>query len=217
MTGTIRVPARVRKAEPRIRSEPAPPMAPAAAERRAPVVHLREVCADDAGAIVAAARASRRLHGAWVSPPLTTEDFARRREERRAAGNAVSLLAVRTDDDALLGLFSLSEIIRGALQQAFVGYYAFAPHAGRGYMREGMRLLLGHAFGPLGLHRIEANVQPGNERSIALVRACGFVREGFSARYLKIAGRWRDHERWAINADDWNAQRRGSAGASPAE
>ena len=54
----------------------------------------------------------------------------------------------------------------------------------------------------ISLHRLEASIQPANERSIALVRAAGFTREGFSRRYLKIGGRWRDHEHWAILAED---------------
>jgi ribosomal-protein-alanine N-acetyltransferase len=64
-----------------------------------------------------------------------------------------------------------------------------------------MRLLVRHAFTAMKLHRLEANIQPGNQASIALVKRCGFEREGYSPRYLKIGGRWRDHERWAIRAD----------------
>jgi ribosomal-protein-alanine N-acetyltransferase len=79
---------------------------------------------------------------------------------------------------------------------------------GRGYMREGLALVLDEAFGPLALHRLEVNVQPANARSIALVEALGFTREGFSRRYVKIAGRWRDHARYAMLAEDWRGLRR---------
>jgi ribosomal-protein-alanine N-acetyltransferase len=75
-------------------------------------------------------------------------------------------------------------------------------------MRQGLELVLRHAFLDLGLHRIEANIQPGNHASIALARGAGFSREGFSRRYLKIGGRWRDHERWAIIVDDWRTRGR---------
>ena len=75
-------------------------------------------------------------------------------------------------------------------------------------MTEGMDLVLRHAFVVLRLHRLEANIQPGNAASTALARRCGFEREGFSARYLKVGGRWRDHERWAIWAERWRQRAR---------
>jgi ribosomal-protein-alanine N-acetyltransferase len=104
---------------------------------------------------------------------------------------------------ALVGAIHLNEIVRGALQSAYLGYYAFEPHAGQGLMSAGMALVLRRAFRELGLHRLEANIQPGNSRSIALARRLGFRREGFSPRYLKLGGRWRDHERWALLREEW--------------
>jgi ribosomal-protein-alanine N-acetyltransferase len=89
----------------------------------------------------------------------------------------------------------------------YLGYYAFSPHAGRGLMREGLALVLDEAFRRLGLHRLEANIQPENGVSRRLVRGLGFRREGFSPRYLRIAGRWRDHERWAILREEWPGAR----------
>jgi ribosomal-protein-alanine N-acetyltransferase len=197
MTGKARGPARLR---------PTPPAQPSLPEGEC--VYLRVLVKADAAAFVAAAQASLRLHRPWVHPPATPGEFARRMRRKRDDSKWIALLAVRREDDALLGVFNLSDIIRGPLQQSFLGYYAFSPHTGQGYMREGLRLVLKYAFRELKLHRIEANIQPANGPSLALVRACGFIQEGISARYLKIGGRWRDHERWAINADDWRARRR---------
>jgi ribosomal-protein-alanine N-acetyltransferase len=170
-------------------------------------VIVRPLRPSDRDELIAAMRASRRLHGRWLSPPTTPEAFGqwlrRTREE-----SFVSLLACRREDGAIAGYFNISQIIRGYLQSAFLGYGAVAAYAGRGYMTEGLGLVLAHAFTDLGLHRLEANIQPGNEASIALVRRCGFVKEGFSERYLKINGRWRDHERWAIRSEQWRAQRK---------
>ena len=117
------------------------------------------------------------------------------------------MLLCRRDDHAILGFFNLSQIVRRSLQSAYLGYAIGKPYARHGYMREGLDLVLRRAFTELRLHRIEANIQPENHASIALARGAGFRREGFSPRYLKIAGRWRDHERWAILADDWLRQR----------
>ena len=75
-------------------------------------------------------------------------------------------------------------------------------------MTEAVRLILRKAFIDLDLHRIEANVQPENKASIAVLRRNGFSKEGFSKRYLKIGGRWRDHERWAIIKEDWKTHQK---------
>lgn len=113
------------------------------------------------------------------------------------------LLACLKDGGAIAGSFSLSQIFRGGFQNAFLGFAAGAPYAGQGYMREGIELTLRHVFATLQLHRVEANVQPANERSLRLVERCGFRFEGFSPNYLKIGGRWRDHRRYALTIEDW--------------
>jgi ribosomal-protein-alanine N-acetyltransferase len=124
---------------------------------------------------------------------------------RAEAETLVSLLVCERTTQAVVGVFNLSQISRGNFHSAYLGYYGHAAFARRGYMSEGLQLVVRYAFGKIGLHRIEANIQPGNRPSIALVEKCGFVKEGFSRRYLKVAGRWRDHERWAITLEDWRA------------
>jgi ribosomal-protein-alanine N-acetyltransferase len=161
----------------------------------------------DAAEFTRAMKASRRYHGGYISMPTTEEAFAAY-VRRNESDSRAMFLACRREDGAIVGFLNISEIIRGGLQQGFIGYGGVAEYGGQGYMGEAMQLVLAHAFGPLRLHRLEANIQPGNEASIALARRAGFVKEGFSERYLKIGGRWRDHERWAINAELWRARRR---------
>lgn len=184
---------------------------PSRARVEGPRVYLRPPRKSDAPAFVAAARASRLLHGSWTRPPDTAAryaEFVTRVAERGKPATRASFLVCRREDDALVGVFNLSEIVRGAFCSAYLGYFGFAPYAGRGYMTEGMALLLDVAFGELKLHRVEANIQPTNTRSLRLARRIGFTREGFSRRYVKIAGRWRDHVRYAMLAEDWRALRR---------
>jgi ribosomal-protein-alanine N-acetyltransferase len=144
-----------------------------------------------------AARRSRALHRHFADPPRTSEAF-RALLHRARRPSCASHLVLDARSRALVGVVNLNEIVRGSFRCAYLGYYAFHPHSGRGYMSAGLELVLQRAFRELGLHRVEANIQPDNERSIALVERFGFRREGFSPRYLKIRGRWRDHERWAL-------------------
>jgi ribosomal-protein-alanine N-acetyltransferase len=165
-------------------------------------VFLRPPSAEDEREFLERMRASRSLHAPWVSMPSTPDAYAAYLERSRLETNAF-YLAHRREDDAIVGFLNISEIVRGKFQSAFLGYGAVAEFAGRGYLTEAMELLLREAFTRLRLHRLEANIQPGNTASIALARRCGFELEGFSPRYLKIGGRWRDHERWAITKESW--------------
>lgn len=114
---------------------------------------------------------------------------------------------MRADTGDLVGLINISEIVRGAFRSGYLGYYVFAPYQRQGFMLPGLSAAIARAFRKHGLHRLEANIQPGNRASIALVKRLGFRREGFSPRYLKIGGRWRDHERWALTVEDWQRWR----------
>jgi len=175
---------------------------------RVPRVAVRTPTPADQDAFIAAMRASRALHRPWISMPETPEKYAAyvaRAEDPRSE----PFLACRIDDGAIVGFLNVSEIVRGPFKSAFLGYGGVAGYAGQGYMTEAMRLVLREAFTRIGLHRLEANIQPGNTASIALAERCGFELEGFSPRYLKVGGRWRDHERWAIRSETWRATLRG--------
>jgi [ribosomal protein S5]-alanine N-acetyltransferase len=163
-------------------------------------VAIRPVAREDGPALAAANAASIALHRPWTQPFTDLHGFTRWHERQAADDRAVSYVALA--DATIIGVVSLSEIVRGAFLNAYLGYYGRHGCGGRGCMTEAVRQVLGEAFGALGLHRVEANIQPGNTRSIALVRRLGFRREGLSPRYLRIDGLWRDHERWALCADD---------------
>lgn len=165
-------------------------------------VFLRPPMKGDASEFIVLNRASFRLHRGLVSPPREAEQFAAFLKRCRKV-DSVCFLVCRVEDGVIIGSVTLSQIFRGGFQNAYLGYYIGASYAGRGYMTEALQLLLRYTFEKLKLHRLEANIQPGNVASIALVKRAGFRREGFSPRYLKVCGRWRDHERWAITAEDW--------------
>lgn len=163
---------------------------------------IRDVRADDEAEFLERVRASRSLHRPWTDLPDTAERF-RDMLAGAASPSEALFLVTRTEDGAVAGYARLSQILLAGFRSAYLGYAAFVPFAGAGYLTEGLRLVLREAFGPIGLHRVEANVQPENLRSIALVERLGFRREGYSPRYLKIGGRWRDHVRYAILAEEF--------------
>lgn len=168
-------------------------------------VYLRKPVRGDMKEFLALNRASRELHRGLVSPAIEGPQFTAFLERCRRADSACFFIC-RLEDHKIVGSINLSQIFMGGFRSAYLGYFIGVPYAGLGYMTEAMRLTLRYAFAHLQLHRLEANIQPGNVASVALVKGAGFVREGYSRRYLKICGRWRDHERWAILAEDWKTK-----------
>lgn len=173
-------------------------------------VYLRAPSKRDEAEFIALNRASASLHRGLVSPPVEPEQFAAWLKIRRGKDTACFFVC-RVEDDAITGAAILSQIARfPSFRNAYLGYYMGEPYSGKGYMTEAIQLILRYTFGRLRLHRLEANIQPRNAASIALVKRAGFRHEGYSRRYLKICGHWRDHERWAILAEDWKAARKTS-------
>jgi ribosomal-protein-alanine N-acetyltransferase len=164
-------------------------------------VAIRRPTEADRDEFLAMVRASGDFHHPWVDPPATADRFGEYLKSRQAPGDDGFFICAR-EYGAIMGVVNLNCIVRRLFQSAYLGYYIGAAFAGRGYMTEGIELVAKHAFSEMGLHRLEANIQPENLASIALVKKCGFRKEGYSPRYLKIAGEWRDHERWALLADD---------------
>jgi [ribosomal protein S5]-alanine N-acetyltransferase len=141
---------------------------------------------------------NQTFHQPWVYKGDIEQYFG-----KIADGKTIGLFLWRTDQQSLIGVINLNDPVRGGFQSACLGYYGDHSVARLGYMTEGLGLVLDYAFSELGFHRLEANIQPGNVASIALVKRLGFRLEGFSPKYLKIGEDWRDHQRWAILADDW--------------
>jgi ribosomal-protein-alanine N-acetyltransferase len=163
-------------------------------------VELRRLAYEDREELTRLARASEDLYHPWIHAPTTYKEFdsyLARFNRETAEGFLISIRNTGT----LAGFINISEIIRGPYERGTLGYGAFAPSAGKGYMTEGFRLLFRFAFEDLRLHRLEADIQPGNAASLKLVQKLGFRLEGFSPKFIYIRGEWRDHERWAITTE----------------
>jgi len=174
-----------------------------------PRVYLREPRPRDQEEYSELLRASAEFHKPW-SPslpadydPYSPEAYRQYLDSMGPESRRLRRFVCRRSDARILGAIHVSEIVRGCFQSAYLGYWIGAPYAGQGYMKEALPQLVDLCFGELGLHRLEANIRPENEASIRLVRGAGFRKEGDSPRYLRIDGEWRDHERWAILADEW--------------
>jgi ribosomal-protein-alanine N-acetyltransferase len=165
-------------------------------------VFLRYPTAEDFTEFAASSKASRKFHRGLVSPPVERKTFDEYLQKNNKPENECFLIC-RVEGEAIVGTINLSQIFYGNFQNAYLGYLLFEKYTRCGLMTEAVKLLLQYSSKPLKLHRIEANVQPENIASINVLKRANFTKEGFSRKYLKIGGRWRDHERWAIILEDW--------------
>jgi [ribosomal protein S5]-alanine N-acetyltransferase len=164
-------------------------------------VFLRRLTAADEAEFTRLVRASAGLHNLFMELPGTPEAFAAYLARFEPPRPNIGLNVCARGSGALVGGINVNNIVRARFQSASLGYWAYAGTAGQGYLSEGLRLVIRYAIGELGLHRLEANIQPANTASIRLVKRNGFRYEGTSPDYLFISGAWRDHERWAITAE----------------
>ncbi len=141
----------------------------------------------------------------WAYDALTRGAFRRRLKMYKAEmrqGVTYSFLILRRVDDVLLGGITLSNLRRGVAQSATLGYWIGSPHGNQGYMTDSLAAILEFAFSRIGLHRVEAACLSANEASRRLLLRAGFREEGYAREYLRISGRWQDHQLFAILRDN---------------
>jgi [ribosomal protein S5]-alanine N-acetyltransferase len=158
-------------------------------------VYIRRVSKNDEQEFVRLMQRSQALHDPWISPPTTSVLF-KYYLQRVNKDDHEGFVLCRETDKRIVGAININHIVRGSFLSGSLGYYIGVDFQGQGYMQEGLKLLIEYAFNTMGLHRLEANIQPENLRSQRLVQRCGFIKEGFSKDFLFINGTWRDHERW---------------------
>ena len=165
------------------------------------VVEIRPVVRSDAPELIRCNIASCAYHKPWLRAFTDSEGFDRWFSGLVSGAN-IGLIAHEIVSGNVIGVIDLNEISLKNFQSAYLGYYGMVDLAGRGLMKEAVRQAVRYAFTEVGLHRLEASIQPANIRSIELIKRIGFRREGFSPKYLRIDGVWCDHEHWALLSDE---------------
>ncbi len=165
-------------------------------------IYLAPVQQSDGAELVAANIESLAYHQPWTTAFINETGFENWLKQSQT-DNHVGLIARDAESKTIVGVINFSQIVGGIFQSAYIGYYGMLAHAGHGLMTEALTAAVQYAFTEIDLHRLEANIQPENTRSIALVQRVGFRKEGYSPNYLFLDGAWRDHERWAITREDF--------------
>lgn len=168
-------------------------------------VFLRYVSEDDLVELLEMFKASLEFYKGLVNPPLDENSFKAYVDRNLDEANECFVVC-QNIDSKIVGTINLTQIFRKSFQNAYLGYSLDVNFTRKGFMTQAVELILKHAFENLQLHRLEANVQPHNLASIKVLQRCGFTKEGFSRKYLKIDDVWCDHERWAIIFEDWKIE-----------
>ncbi|MEY3027366.1 MAG: hypothetical protein RLZZ238_2263 [Planctomycetota bacterium] len=203
------------QAPPTVPTTPAPSEKPGARDRAEGVVRigartlLRFARESDGPAFIDMLERSRAHLAPWMPRTArgTEVGFATRFKRmllpHADTGARLRLLVCAKDDGRMVGVASLGGIAEWPSLDCHCGYWLAEGETGRGLMRDAVAALLDHAFEDRGLHRVAANILPANRRSITLVRALGFTREGLLRGLIEIDGLWRDHECWSMLTEDW--------------
>ncbi|HET8617281.1 MAG TPA: GNAT family N-acetyltransferase [Actinomycetales bacterium] len=178
-------------------------------------VTVRPVRREDAQPYRRAVELSQARLSRWN--PVDPDDILRHIDAQSDVHRTFLVVALDPEGEhGVVGKINVTNVVRGRFQSGSLGYDAYDPYAGRGLFREGLALVVGVALTPgdrggMGLHRLEASVQPGNVTSAGVLRSLGFRHEGFTPRMLRLGGPdgredWRDHERYALTIEEWPAE-----------
>ncbi|RED48641.1 GNAT family N-acetyltransferase [Aestuariispira insulae] len=174
-----------------------------------PTVHIRPPKSRDYAAWSALREESRDFlkpwEPTWASDALSKRGFKRRLERFNREwedGTGSPFFIIRNADSQLVGGITVSNIRRGIVQTANIGYWTGLPHIRKGYMAEALQLTLDYCFRIQGLHRVEAACLLRNSASRSLLESNGFTEEGLARQYLCIDGQWQDHVTYAILRTD---------------
>jgi len=172
-------------------------------------VFIRQPDQTDWPELLALHQRSQRFHQPWAALPLTESACKRYINRCHCDDTFQGWLICHQAQAQIIGVANLSLLVHKGFWRAALGYYVDIDFAGQGLMTEGLGLVLDHAFYQLGVHQVEANIQPGNRASITLVQRLGFTRQGVSRRYLTINHDWCDHEHWRLPMEDWADEAQG--------
>lgn len=168
-------------------------------------IYLCFPSSNDKEEFLLATRNSIKMHHPWVQAPCDETQYYQYIQKLNLESH-IGFFIRKVSDQQLVGVINISEIVKGVFESGYLGFYLFKNFSKQGFMYEGLSLALHFYFKVLKLHRLEANIQPKNFKSLNLVRKLNFRREGFSPKYLKINGKWCDHERYAILSEEYNKQ-----------